>query len=39
MSTGEKEADELPIYLKDFKPEVQEKIMRFLGIRTAQELN
>ena len=39
VSTGENEAEELPIYLTDFKPEVQEKIMRFLGIRTAQELN
>jgi hypothetical protein len=35
----EKEVEELPIYLTEFKPEVQDKIMRFLGIKTAQELN
>jgi len=39
MSTNENEADELPIYLLDFKPEVQEKIMRFLEIKTAEESN
>ncbi len=38
-STRENEADELPIYLTDFKPKVQEKIMRFLEIKTAEESN
>lgn len=39
MRMSENEAEELPIYLTDFKPEIQKKIMRFLGIKTAQELN
>jgi hypothetical protein len=30
VSTGENEADELPINLADFKPEIQKKIMWFL---------
>ena len=39
MSTCENDVEELPVYLTDFKHEIQEKIMRFLGIKTAQELN
>jgi len=39
VNAFENEAAELPMYLVDFKPEVQEKIMLFLGIKKAQELN
>ena len=38
-STGEKEADELPIYLTDFKADAQQKILSFLEIKTPEELN
>jgi hypothetical protein len=38
-STGKKEADELLIYLTDFKADAQQKILSFLGIKTPEELN
>jgi hypothetical protein len=38
-STGEKEADELEIFLSDLTPEAQKKILLFLEIETAEESN